>query len=88
MGTTIVPEDAIACGSSGDGNGCYLGISVYSDSICSDQMIGKVNMVLQKNSRTKKRYGLAYIVDYWKVGGGDWEGEGGTCPFFKFLTLN
>ena len=87
MGTTIVPEEVIECGSSGDGDGCYLGVSVYSDSICSDQTIGKINMVLQKNHITNKRYGLAYIVDYWKVDGGDWKGEGSTCPFFKFLTL-
>ena len=87
MGTTIVPENAIECGSSGDGDGCYLGISVYSDAICSDQTIGKVSMVLQKHSKTKKRYGVAYVVDYWKLNGGDWKGQGSTCPFFRFLTL-
>ena len=87
LGSLHVPKGAIKCDSSGDGEGCYLGTSVYSDAICSDQTIGKINMLLQYSSFTKKRYGLAYLVEYWNYVGSGWKAEGNTCPFFQFLTL-
>merc|ERR1712198_621581 len=76
LGSLNVPKEAIRCDSSGDGEGCYLGISVYSDAICSDQTIGKINMLLQYSTYTKKRYGLAYLVEYWKYVGSGWKAEG------------
>ena len=88
LGTTFVPDGAIKCDTSGDGEGCYLGISVYADSIC-DESIGKINMELQFNKFTKKRYGLAYIIDYLKKDGvkNSLSGKANTCPFFKFLSI-
>ena len=87
LGSLIVPRGAIPCDSTGDGNGCYLGISVYSDAICSSQTIGKVNMALQYNTLTDQRYGLAYVVEFWNYVGSGWKAEGNTCPFFQFLIM-
>ena len=88
LGTTIVPKGAIKCNSSGDGDGCYLGISVYSDGIC-EETLGKINMNLQFNGKTKRRYALAYTISYWNgENENEWMAEAGTCPFFRFLIQN
>ena len=88
LGSLNVPKGAIPCDTSGDDTGCYLGISVYSDAICSDRAIGKISMSQQYNKHTRKRYGLAYMVEYWKYVDFGWKAEGNTCPFFQFLTLS
>ena len=44
-------------------------------------------MKLQYNEKIRKHYGLAYVIEYWKKLNGGWKGEGGTCPFFRFLVL-
>ena len=81
-----VPTNALGCGTSGDGDGCYLGQTVYSDAIC-DETIGKIHMTSQKNEITGKHYGLAYGTENYMNEHGKWTTEGETCPFFNFIVL-
>ena len=86
LGGLTVPANAIQCETSGDGNGCYIGMSMHADAIC-DQTIGKIHMTLQVNEKVGRRYGLAYVIENFRNERNEWNGEGGTCAFFNFLTL-
>ena len=86
LGETTVPANAIKCGTSGDGDGCYIGMSIYADAIC-DETIGKIHMTLQLNKKVGRRYGLAYVIEHFRNEKDEWAGEGGTCAFFQFLTF-
>jgi len=86
LGTTIVPEGAIPCGSSGDGEDCYLAASVYSDGLC-EEAIGKTKT--EYSVIQQKSYFFAYVISHYRSAtSGDVTANGRICPFFYFLVTN
>ena len=86
LGTTIVPEGAIPCGSSGEGEDCYLAASVYSDGLCKEA-IGKTHT--KYSIRSHKSHFHAHVISHYRnVASGDVTADGSICPFFVFLVTN
>merc|ERR1712150_7338 len=86
LGTTIVPEGAIPCGSSGDGKDCYLVVSVYSDSLC-EEAIGKTKT--EYDNLSQRSSFDAYVISHYRnATNGNVIAESSSCPFFYFLVSN
>jgi len=86
LGTTIVPDEAIPCGSSGDGEDCYLAASIYSDGLCKEA-IGKTQTKYSIRSHISHFY--AHVISHYRsVTSGDVTADGSICPFFYFLVTN